>query len=112
MYINEVNDRERLAILLDVPLQKLTYILYVKKTDNCYKQFQIPKKDGTMRIICAPNDELKVIQRKLANELWKYHLYYMEKKNIESNISHGFVKGRSILTNANIHVNKKYIVNI
>ena len=112
MYINEVNDRERLAILLDVPLQKLTYILYVKKTDNCYKQFQIPKKDGTMRIICAPNDELKVIQRKLANELWKYHLYYMEKKNIESNISHGFVKGRSILTNANIHVNKKYIVNM
>ena len=112
MYINEVNDRERLAILLDVPLQKLTYILYVKKTDNCYKQFQIPKKDGIMRIICAPNDELKVIQRKLANELWKYHLYYMEKKNIESNISHGFVKGRSILTNANIHVNKKYIVNM
>lgn len=44
MYINEVNDRERLAILLDVPLQKLTYILYVKKTDNVINNFKSLKK--------------------------------------------------------------------
>ena len=42
---NEIKTRNDLAIFLDIPLKKLTYILYVKKPSNYYNSFTINKKN-------------------------------------------------------------------
>ena len=62
--LHKVKTRDDLAALLDMPLKKLTYILYVKKSDNLYHSFEIPKKSGGTRVINAPQEDLKEIQKK------------------------------------------------
>lgn len=108
----DIVSRDDLAVFLDIPLQKLTYVLYVKKVENYYNSFVIPKKNGDARTIKAPIGDLKFIQKKLANKLWEYQKEIWKKYNINPNISHGFEKGKSIITNAKIHRNKRFILNI
>lgn len=112
MYINEVENVREFASLLGVDYSYLTYILYKKQPEKCYKSFEIPKKAGKTRIINAPVDPLKFVQQRLSDQLWKYELYLREKNNINSKISHAFEKDKSIFTNARIHKCKKYIVNL
>lgn len=104
--------REKVAKLVGIELKELTYVLYREKVNNLYKTFKIPKKNGDFRIIHAPKDNLKWIQRKLSDTLVKIHLDYLIANNIKSVISHGFQKGKSIITNASAHKHKKYILNI
>ncbi|MEH2951276.1 retron Ec67 family RNA-directed DNA polymerase/endonuclease [Sporofaciens sp. JLR.KK001] len=110
--INEIKNRNELADFLAVPRKKLTYILYVKKIDNYYTSFDISKKNGGVRHIYAPYRDLKNIQRKIGDALWKYQKEIWKKNNINPIISHGFEKGKSILTNAKVHRDKKYVMNI
>ncbi len=112
MNFNDIKCRGDLAIFLGISLKKLTYILYIKKTENCYKTFEIPKKNGDMRQINAPQDELKEIQRKLADALWKHHSEYVKMNNIQTNVSHAFEEKKGIITNAAIHRKKQYILNV
>lgn len=109
---NEIESRYDLSVLLNIPLKKLTYILYVKKTDSYYKTFEIPKKNGESRQINAPQDDLKEIQKRLADVLWKYHEEYVKVNNIQMNVSHAFEKRKGIITNATIHRNKRYVLNM
>lgn len=111
-YFPLVDDRKDVADLLRIPLKALTYILYVKGTDNCYKTFEIPKKAGGTRAICAPSEELKTIQKRLADCLWDYQKDIWGKEGIHPNLSHGFIKGKSIFSNASIHKNKRYVLNL
>lgn len=107
-----VADRNDLATKLKIPIKNLTHLLYVKKTENCYTSFQIPKKNGSFRTICTPNDQLKDVQRKLAQLLYKKQQEIWEKQNIHPNISHGFEKGKTIITNAKIHKNRRFVLNL
>ena len=101
-----------LADFLGIPLKQLTFILYAKGTDNLYYSFNIPKKNGGDRLINAPDEKLKKIQRKL-NEALRNHIEERNReKKIKTNISHGFERGRNIISNAKIHNNKKYVVNM
>lgn len=109
---NDIKTRNDLADFLDVPRQKLTYVLYVKKIDNLYVSFEIPKKNGDPRQIYAPMNDLKSIQKKIANALWKHQVEITREKCIKTNISHGFEKKKSIITNAKIHRNKRYVLNL
>ena len=68
--LNNIISRDELAFLLDIPLRKLTYVLYVEGVDNYYESFEIPKKNGKSRVIHAPQKELKDIQKKLAEKFW------------------------------------------
>lgn len=54
------------------------------------------------------------IENNLANVLWEYFLKVLEFKPKEKNpvLSHAFEKGKSIITNSQMHRNKKYILNI
>lgn len=110
--ISELQTREDLALYLAIPLQKLTYILYKNKPDSYYSTFEIPKKNGEPRQIHAPFGDLKQLQKKLAQKLWNVHREFVEENQIQDNISHAFQKEKSILTNANIHKNKKYVLNL
>ena len=93
---DEIKTRNELADFLNVPRKQLSYVLYIKGVDNLYTSFELQKKNGGVRKINAPLKELKDIQRKLAQALYDH----MEKKRRrKSNVSHGFEKGRSIITN-------------
>lgn len=105
-------DREHLAMALNIPTKKLTYLLYRKKTENCYTSFEIPKKNGGRRVINTPNSELKEVQRKLADKLYEKQSRIWNAQNITPNISHGFEKKKSIISNAKIHRNKRFVLNI
>jgi hypothetical protein len=79
-----------------------------QKIDNpkCWKNFNIPKKTGGERQICAPEQRLKMIQKWiLENILYKV-------KFLSSESAHGFIPGKSIVTNAEQHLQKKIIFNI
>lgn len=109
---NDINSRKDLALFLGLPTKKLTHLLYIKGINNCYKTFQIPKKSGGTRTIHAPNNDLKPILRTLATKLSNYQQQIWKDEKISPNIAHGFTKNKSILTNAKVHINKKYILNI
>lgn len=109
---NIIDTRDEFADFLGVPRKVLTYILYIKKVDTMYTSFTIPKKNGGERIINAPSDDLKSIQKKLAIALWKYQKRVWLERNIQPNISHAFELEKSIFTNAKIHRNKRFVLNI
>lgn len=104
--------REEVAKLLGIELKELTYLLYKEKVENLYNTFEISKKNGEFRIIHAPKDDLKWIQRKLSDKLSEVHSDYLLNNNIKSVISHGFQEGKSIITNALLHRHKRYLLNI
>ena len=95
-----------------MPLKKLTYLLYKKGTNNCYTSFEVPKKNQETRVISVPNEDLKEIQRKLADLLYKKQSEIWQQNNISSNISHGFEKGKGIISNSAIHRNKRFVLNV
>ena len=61
----DITSRNELADFLEIPRKVLTYVLYVKKVENFYISFEIPKKNGGTRTIKAPSGELKSIQKSL-----------------------------------------------
>ena len=63
MKLASVSNRRELAFLLRVPLQTLTDLLYFKSDKEKYYTFSIPKKSGGRRVIVAPNEPLKTIQK-------------------------------------------------
>lgn len=110
--ISDITTRNELADFLGIPRKVLTYLLYVKHVESCYTSFEITKKNGGKRTINAPNNMLKRIQQQLSIVLWKYQKSIWKNKNITPNISHAFEKNKSIITNANIHKNKRFVLNI
>jgi RNA-directed DNA polymerase len=69
-----------------------------------YKRFSIPKKRGGNRIILEPTPNLKIIQQKLLQVLYAV---YEPKSSV-----HGFISEKSIVTNAEQHVRKRYVLNV
>lgn len=109
---NEIKTRNELANFLGIKTGTLTYVLYKLGVDNLYTTFTIPKKNGEERLIHSPVEPLKFIQKSLVNSLIRYQKNITNKFGTSSNISHGFIKNKSIITNASIHRNKRYIFNI
>ena len=92
------------AKLLGVSYNRLVYHIYRVEESKRYKTFELPKKTGGTRQISTPITALKIIQRKLNQVL---QAVYQTKPSV-----HGFVKGKNIVTNAQAHVGKRYILNI
>ena len=110
--IYKLRTRRDLASSLGIPYKKLTYILYKKGTDNCYVSFHVPKRSGGEREICAPDDDLKEIQKKLASFLQDQRIQMQEERDVPQLLSHGFEPGKNIFTNAKIHRNKRFVLNL
>ena len=76
-----------------------------RKTKNCqYRQFEIPKKSGGTRKIIAPGGDLKNIQRMLS--------ILLSFAVTPDSHAHGFIRERSVITNASLHVGKNYVLNL
>jgi RNA-directed DNA polymerase len=97
---------EELAKAMNTSVGMIRYLAYnriVSKTTH-YKRFYIPKKTGGKRLISTPMPKLK-------------HAQYWILENILEKIAlkdaaHGFVKKRSIVSNALPHVKAEVVVNI
>ena len=92
------------ANLLEVPEHYLVYTLYRTRTREQYTTFEIPKRSGGTRTIDAPPQPLKLLQAKL-NKV--FQLVYVPRSCV-----HGFVPGRSILSNARRHARRRMVFNL
>lgn len=85
-------------------VRQLHILCNPKNDKKRYFSFEIPKKSGGSRQICAPSGNLKWFQICL-NELFKA-LY------TPSPYAMGFTVGKSIVDNARMHTNQNYVFNI
>ena len=106
-----INNRNELADFLSIQRKTLTYLLYIEGIDDFYDEFYVPKKNFGFRKIKAPKTKLKYVQKKLAVALLNYQKEISENKKFIFKLSHGFEKGKSIITNAKVHRNKRYVIN-
>lgn len=97
-----VFDFNHLCYLLECSKEELRAYMYNK--DFNYRSFEIQKKSGGTRLIEAPKDPLKVIQRWILDNI----LY-----NVTISVhAFGFRKKRSILDNAKIHKKQECVINV
>ena len=75
---------------------------FEKDLQKQYSIISIPKKRGGKRTISIPDKKLKDIQRAL--------LYFLSDNFSSHKTAVGFTKGKSIVDNAKLHTNKKYVV--
>lgn len=107
--INSINDLSRFLKVYKSVLLDLLYNTNYKK----YDEFTISKKSGDSRVIHSPINKLKNVQIKIAKILSDYHNDKYKKVLINNkNVSHAFITGKGIITNASQHVNKNFILNI
>lgn len=83
---------------------QLIYILYRAPEKQRYIPFEIPKRTGGMRQILAPVGLIRDMQEKLAPLLAERYDAHPA--------AHGFIKQKSILTNARMHVGQRLVLNI
>jgi retron-type reverse transcriptase len=100
------HDAAGLAAFLDVTVPRLHWLCYHRDADRTchYTYFAIPKKGGGERIISAPKTAMRAAQRKVFEGI-------LAKLPVHD-AAQGFVKGRSILTNARRHVGADVVVNV
>jgi retron-type reverse transcriptase len=100
------HDALSLATAMGIPLGKLRFLSFNRKVGhiNHYKRFYLPKKSGGRRLISAPMPQLKAAQYWILE-----HILY---KVPLSDAAHGFIPGKSIVTNASHHIGQDIVINI
>lgn len=99
------------ADLLDTPTSTLIHTLYKLPETSKYTTFDIPKKSGGVRTIHAPIGKLKIYQRVLADILYEC-ADEIDAASPRKPLSHGFRRGRSIVTNASQHKKRRFVLNL
>ncbi len=84
------------------PNQLGFFLLASDHNNGPYSTHTIPKRDGTDRMICAPKKQLKWVQKQI--------LKHILSKIPPHPAAHGFVNGRSTVSNATPHVGAELIV--
>lgn len=85
-------------------LKQLTWYSNPKLAKKRYTEFKIKKKSGAERSINAPVKGLKALQKTLS--------FVLQSVYEPHRAATGFVKGKSIVDNAKVHVGSKYVYNI
>ena len=102
--LNSTTDVDGFAALLGTSYQNIRYYYYSKPMSLYYHSFEISKKNGGVRIIMSPSEQLKTLQDRLKVLLDEL---YTPKSSATA-----FIKGRSIVDNAKQHTRKKYVFNV
>ncbi|MCF7983069.1 MAG: reverse transcriptase family protein [Thiohalocapsa sp.] len=100
----KIDSRRDLARYIGIPLRHLADVLYEADRSRFYTVKTIPKASGGTRTLHAVSGKLKDVQRKALDKL--------QRKFPPSDRAHGFVPGRSIITNAIPHRRKKLVVKL
>ncbi len=85
-------------------LNQITWYSNPKLGKKRYKEFNIKKKSGSLRTIHSPIRGLKAIQKTLS--------FILQCVFEPHNAAYGFVRNRSIVDNARVHVGNRYVYNI
>ncbi|AKU96855.1 Retron-type RNA-directed DNA polymerase [Labilithrix luteola] len=91
------------ALGLDVPRLRWLAFHAEAPARTHYVHFEIPKRSGGTRLLSAPHDDLKKAQH--------WILEFILSKLPVTEAAHGFVPGRSTVTNARMHVGRDVVVN-
>lgn len=99
-------DEAALAGWLGIPLGRLRWYTRDRPADTSwhYVRYVIPKRSGGERVILAPKRELKALQRRVLSGM----LAHVP----AAPSAHGFVPGRSIVSNAAAHVGRKVVLKL
>ena len=100
----ELTSLNDLAEFWDVAPSQLSYYAFRVDKRRSYRTFEIPRRYGGVRVIEAPVKTLKYIQRLLHESLTRVYGPHPA--------VHGFIHGRSVVTNAKSHLNRRYVLNI
>jgi len=94
------------AKALGIEISRLRWLCFhdVAPTLSHYHQFQVPKRSGGLRTLAAPMPELAAAQRWVFEQILQ--------KLAVTPVAHGFVRGRSTLSNATPHVGKALVMNL
>ncbi len=97
---------KQLAELLDISIPQLRWLAFHRDMAASihYNRFTIAKRDGSAREIWAPQPILKSVQRKISRAIIENLMVH--------GASHGFLAGRSILTNAEQHTDAKIVLKV
>ncbi|HEY7800020.1 MAG TPA: reverse transcriptase domain-containing protein, partial [Hyphomonadaceae bacterium] len=99
-----IETSEDVAAFFDQSHGNMIYVLYRASDEQRYTPFEIPKRSGGMRLIHSPNGIIREAQTKLApfiRDLYNAHPS-----------AHGFIRERSILSNAKLHTGQRLVFNI
>jgi len=104
-----LDTKENLENLFYTSPKQLGYLSFWvnSKEKKIYNKIIIKKKSGEDRILLAPTERLKDIQRNILKHILPYWL----SENLTENVT-GFVKGKSIFNNADFHLEKKIILKL
>lgn len=101
-----LSKHNELAEAVNLTIPQLKGLCYQREvaTNLSYSHFTIAKRNGTARQIWSPIPRLKFVQR------WILH-------NILNNLTthgaaHGFIRGKSIVTNAAVHSNSELLIKL
>jgi RNA-directed DNA polymerase len=95
----------QLANAMGLTIKELSFLTYSRKVSavSHYKKFLLPKKSGGKRLISAPMPRLKKAQYWVLQNI-------LEKVPVHA-AAHGFLTGRSIVSNALPHLDKAVVIN-
>lgn len=99
---DELKDEAALLSYLGISDRELKKIWFYRH--KMYHAFSISKRRGKVRQINAPDQRLRIIQRKLAP---LFDRMYRRRTQV-----HGFVEERSVKTNAEAHGSRRHVVNL
>lgn len=95
-----------LARALEIDVPRLRWLAFHAEAASVthYVSFEVPKRSGGTRLLSAPHASLAAAQRWILRSI-------LEQLTFEEP-AHGFVKGRSTVTNARPHVGRDVVVNL
>ena len=104
--VPQLSTMSELADLLELDVARLRRLAYHRKVSRYsqYIRFSIPKKTGGVRSISAPHPGLKRAQQLILEKILKGVPLH--------DAAHGFIKGRSIVSNALPHVGQSIVINM
>lgn len=97
--LNQVTDIAEFLKISPVVVRNL-----IARPAKHYRRFRILKRSGDYREITAPRTFMKVVQ-------WWVHDCILQYATTPPCV-HGFVKGRSFITNASAHIGARYMLNV
>jgi retron-type reverse transcriptase len=96
---------EKLSGAMNLTVGELRFLAFDRKTSevNHYIHFNLPKKTGGFRLISAPKPKLKAAQLWILDNI-------LNKLQVHES-AHGFLPGKNIVSNAEIHLRAKTLIN-
>jgi len=116
--LKAITTLRQLSPLLGLKPAVLAMQLYKKdKKTTWYTTFDIPKRNGGVRTIHAPEQHLKRLQKRLSvildvcrQEIAALHGHPEDEDH--QGIAHGFKQYHSIISNGRMHVGRRYVFNV